>query len=116
MSSEIVENYIEHLKNNNKPEPINIFHNMVNNDKKLIQELEESPSIARGIWKEEVSLYNDKTLKDWEVKAMYYIHKSYFLKNIEKCKVNNKDIIHKWINFTSKKEKLWRNKNKRTES
>ena len=32
MSTEIVVNYIEHLKNN-KPEHIHIFHDMVDNDK-----------------------------------------------------------------------------------
>ena len=37
--TEIVDNYINYLKNN-KPELIDIFHNMVNNDKKLIQEIE----------------------------------------------------------------------------
>ena len=46
MSSEIVVNYIEHLKNN-KQEHIHIFYDMVDNDKKLIQELEESIFIAK---------------------------------------------------------------------
>jgi hypothetical protein len=44
--TEIVDNYIEYLKNH-KPESIHIFHDMVNNNKKLIQELEESPYCTR---------------------------------------------------------------------
>jgi hypothetical protein len=101
MSSEIVVNYIEHLKNN-KPEPIHVFHGMIDNDKKLIQELEESPFIARGMWGE---AYNndDKNLKDWGfIKSLYYIHKDYFLKNADRCKIS-KDILHKWINFKPQK-------------
>src|SRR5688500_1051865 len=102
MSSNIVVIYIEHLKNN-KPEPIHVFHDMVNNDKKLIQELEESPFIARGVWGEVLYNDDDKNLKDWGfVKSIYYIHKEYFLKNADRCKVN-RDTVQRWLNFKPQK-------------
>jgi hypothetical protein len=52
--------------------------------------------------KNEVS-YDDKTLKDLGIiKSIYYLHKDYFLKNAERCKIN-KDIVHKGINLKLQK-------------